>query len=424
MQAKVNRDLDHRELYRLPWTLSDNVIAWLEPTAKCNLACEGCYRANEDSHKPLAQIQQELDVFERARTFDSVSIAGGDPLLHPEIVEIVRMIAARDHKPIINTNGLALTDELLRELKAAGAAGFTFHIDSKQGRPGWKNKTEVQLNELRLSFAERVARAGGLLCSFNSTVYEDTLDQVPELVQFAQDHIDVIHNMVFITLRGALLEGDFEYFRGGEKIDVAPLQYAVDQPRQRIDLTSREVVAKIRERFPDFAPGAYLGGTEKPDSLKWLLAGRIGSPGKIHGYVGPRTIELGQVANHAVFGRYLAYLSPGMLRQGKLMLGLAPFDPGLRSIAANWLRHLARHPLAAKDSLHFQSIMVIQPIDVLPDGRQNMCDGCPDITVHDGQLVWSCRLDECLKYGGFVQTSPRRCAAGERPVPLHRAGVA
>ncbi len=411
--------LDHRKLYRLPWTLSDNVIAWLEPTSKCNPACEGCYRANVDTHKTMEQIDGELDVFERERNFDGVSIAGGDPLLHPEIVEIVRRISQRGHKAILNTNGLALEEGLLRELKKAGLGGLTFHIDSKQGRPGWKRKTEVELNELRLSYAERVASVGGLVCSFNSTVYEDTLDQVPDLVKFAEDHIDVVHNMVFITLRGALLEGDFDYFHGGKKIDAEPLVYSVDKPRQRLDVTSREVVAKIRERFPDFAPAAYLGGTEKADSLKWLLTGRIGRPGRIHGYIGPRTLEFGQAGHHALFGTYLGYLPPAMLRAGKLMFGLAPFDPVVRATAARWLSQLPLRPLDALRPLHFQSIMVIQPIDILPDGRQNMCDGCPDMTVHDGKLVWSCRLDECLQYGSFVQTVPRcQKAPKEELTPL------
>jgi hypothetical protein len=60
--------------------------------------------------------------------------------------------------------------------------------------------------------------------------------------------------------------------------------------------------------------------------------------------------------------------------------------------------------------MHLQSIMVIQPIDVLPDGRQNMCDGCPDMTVWNGRLAWSCRLEECLHFGQFVRTVPRDSA--------------
>ena len=56
---------------------------------------------------------------------------------------------------------------------------------------------------------------------------------------------------------------------------------------------------------------------------------------------------------------------------------------------------------------HLQSVLVIQPIDVLEDGSANMCDGCPDMTVHDGRLVWSCRLEEQRSFGQWVQAVPK-----------------
>ena len=150
-------------LYRLPWNFADNAISWLEPTSKCNLYCDGCYRENRnESHKPLELIQRELDVFERYRKTDGVSIAGGEPLTHPQIIEIVKMVRAKGWKPIINSNGALLTNELLTELKKAGVCGFTFHIDSYQNRPGWKGKNEIELNELRLQLAEMLASQGGI----------------------------------------------------------------------------------------------------------------------------------------------------------------------------------------------------------------------------------------------------------------------
>lgn len=131
-------------LYRLPWTLPDNGISWLEPTARCNLNCYGCYRKNiKDSHKSMEQAKHELDVFQSLRKTDCISIAGGEPLLYPNIVDLVSNIKSRGLKPIINSNGIALTKELLHELKKAGVFGFTFHIDSKQGRgrgPKWEGK--------------------------------------------------------------------------------------------------------------------------------------------------------------------------------------------------------------------------------------------------------------------------------------------
>jgi hypothetical protein len=58
--------------------------------------------------------------------------------------------------------------------------------------------------------------------------------------------------------------------------------------------------------------------------------------------------------------------------------------------------------------LHTQAVMIIQPPDVLPDGRQNMCDGCPDGFYYKGRFIWKCRLDELEKYGDFVITYPKR----------------
>lgn len=399
--------LDHRKLYRLPWTFSDNVIAWLEPTAKCNLACEGCYRENNNQHKTLEEVRSDLEVFRKYRTFDGVSIAGGDPLTHPQVVEIVRMVAEQGWKPVVNTNGLALTKELLKELKAAGLTGFTFHIDSKQGRPGWKGKTEMETCELRLKYAEMVHEAGGLSCAFNATVYEDTLNEVPDLIGWAQKHIDKVNIMVFIAYRDAILDGEFHYYDGGQKVDPRPLVYAEPTRKMRDDISARELVAKVQERFPDFMPAAYLGGTEKPDSFKWLMSGRIGTAEKISGYVGPRMMEAIQTLHHLWTGRYLAYAHPRALQMGRsTMLGASLFDRQARKALGSWFSWVAKNPLRAFQTQYYQSIMFIQPIDILADGRQNMCDGCPDITVHDGELVWSCRLEEQFKYGNFLRTVP------------------
>ena len=414
----MNALIDHRELYRLPWSLPDNAIAWLEPTTKCNLACFGCYRVNDPKgHKPLDQVRSDLDVFERLRTVDGVSIAGGEPLLHPEIVEIVAEVARRGLKPIVNSNGIALTPQLARELKAAGIAGFTFHVDSKQGRPHWKQADEIELCELRQELAEIVAEVGGIGCSFNATVYEDTLQHVPELVEWAHRNIDIVNTIVFIAFRAGVVGDRFDYLVRGEPVDFGAVPYSTDD-RTPHELQSTEIVAEIRKRFPDFAPAAYLNGTERPDTFKWLLTGRLGTTERIYGYVGPRSMELAQSFHHLRTGRYLAYSDPGTLAHGRAMLALAPLDERLRPIASRYLRAVTARPRRLREPLRFQSVMIIQPADVYADGHQNMCDGCPDITVWNGQLVWSCRLEEPERYGDFVQIVPTR----EEPSPVVTGG--
>ncbi len=85
--------IDHLGLYRLPWNYADNGICWLEPTTKCNLRCQGCYRDLENPvHKSLDEIRIELETFKRLRKSDSMSIAGGDPLVYPDIIALVRMV--------------------------------------------------------------------------------------------------------------------------------------------------------------------------------------------------------------------------------------------------------------------------------------------------------------------------------------------
>ena len=404
----MSLSLDHNRYYRLPWNLPDNAISWLEVTKACNLHCEGCYRENHPkSHKPIAEIKRDLAVFRKYRKTDGVSIAGGDPLVHPDIVEIVRLVAQDGLKPILNTNGLALTKELLRELKNAGVAGFTFHIDSKQHRPHWQDKNEIELNALRLSFAEMLAEVGGLSCAFNSTVYGDTLQYVPDIVEWGQAHIDIVHVIVFIAIRAAVLESQFDYYAGAEKVDMSPIVYSTPEEGQRFDISSNDVVEAIRTRYPDFEPSAYLNATEKPDSFKWLLTGRVGTKDAIYGYVGPKFMELAQTLNHLRKGTYLAYPSPRVQKRAKSMLLLAPIDKGLRGILSKYLGAIGRNPVNLFRRLHLQTVTIIQPADILCDGSMSMCDGCPDITVWNDGLVWSCRLEEQMKFGCFVRAVPK-----------------
>lgn len=407
----MKADLRPTDYYRLPWTLNDNILSWLEPTKRCNLYCEGCYSRNDPgSDKTLEQVRADMEAFTRVRKVDGISIAGGDPLVHPRIVDIVRMIT-HDYglKSILNTNGLALTPELCRELKEAGNFGFTFHIDSSQGRPGWKNKNEVELCDLRLHYAKMVAEAGDMSVAFNSTVFPDTLKYTPELMDWAKQHIDLVHSMVFILFR-TLRSDQWDYFVQGQPVNGDELVY-YDQDKNPREIDARELVAAIRTAEPEYEPCAYLGGTKDPNSFKWLLAGRMGSPGKTYGYVGPKYMELVQTVSHALTGKYVAYSAPSLLaRSRSASLPFLPFDKGTRSVMADYVRTWARKPWRAP-RMHFQSIVVIQPIDMMADGESNMCDGCPDMTIHGGELHWSCRLDERVRWGCNLQAAPKKRTA-------------
>ena len=184
--------------------------------------------------------------------------------------------------------------------------------------------------------------------------------------------------------------------------------YTIGDEKRRTDIQAREVVQVIARDEPSYQPAAFLAGTVDPTSFKWLIAMRVGDGERIHGYLGPRLMEAAQVGHHLWSGRYLGYASPWMLGAGRAaMLGTAPFDPSARAAAGAWLRSTLANPRTALRRQHMQSVLIIQPIDLDSDGRDNMCDGCPDMTVHEGKLVWSCRLEEWRRFGQPLRAVPR-----------------
>ena len=65
--------------------------------ASCNIVCDACFATNDPkSEKPLEVVEDELrrDAL-RLRRSDGIFIAGGEPLTHPGVVEIVRMVAGQ-----------------------------------------------------------------------------------------------------------------------------------------------------------------------------------------------------------------------------------------------------------------------------------------------------------------------------------------
>ena len=405
----MSRKLTPRKYFRLPWSLADNGLSWLEVTTKCNLACKGCYRdPKKDGHKTLEQIAKELEVFKAKRKSDCMSIAGGDPLVHPQIVEIVRMIKKGGWKPILNTNGLALTEDLLLDLKDAGVFGFTFHIDTTQDRKDSPYSAEKDHNALREHFARLLAKVGGVTCSFNQTVSGNSLPQIKDVYNWAKQYPHIVHSIVFIIYRAPSMVPDYDFYANGKKIDMGEPYWDTLAWSGNKLLKAQDVVDTVREIDPDFEPCAYLNGTVDSDSMKWLLTLRMANGTKTFGYTSPRFMQIIQNMNHLLRDRWLSYASPLGTSLGKLaLLAFAPFDSIMRKNALRYLLSVVKNPLQLFKRVYIQSFTIIQPVDFMKDGQLNMCDGCPDITVHNGELYWSCRLEEIKEYGAFVTAVPK-----------------
>ena len=163
----------------------------LEVTQRCNLDCTLCYLSDYSesvADPPLEELKQKADRIKALFGVQTnVQITGGEPTLRrrEELVEIVRYVASIGLVPALFTNGIRATRDLLAELRSVGLVDVAFHVDVTQERKGYT--TEVQLNEIRESYLSR-ARGLGLALIFNTTVCDENLHEVPDLVRFFVHH--------------------------------------------------------------------------------------------------------------------------------------------------------------------------------------------------------------------------------------------
>jgi hypothetical protein len=216
------------------------------------------------------------------------------------------------------------------------------------------------------------------------------------------------------------MSANFDFYAFGKKVNLYESYIKTTWGGER-NLKTHDIVAKIREADSQYEPAGYLSGTIEAGDMKWTLATRLANRKKTFGYTSPKFMQLVQVFHHFFFGTWLSYASPSMLRMGKsTLLFLGWFDSALRKALFKFLLT----PTAWFSPVHMQNFAIIQPVDLLPDGRMSMCDSCPDITVHEGQLYWSCRLEEIKKFGTFVTAVPKN---GQKPetekTEAEKAGV-
>ena len=212
---------DKRNLYRFPWSTDDNPTGWLEVTDVCNFNCRGCYRLNLAGNKPLDDIRNEVCFLRRSRNVDAILVSGGKAVLHPQIGEIVALIARSGLKSWLLSNGLQVTKDLLRDLARRGLTGVGFHVDSLQDRPGCEGRNELELCEVRQKYVDMVCEVQGLARpGFGMTVCRENLPQIPDVLRWILDNRGRAGGMAFVTYRAAVKRG-FDYFANGKRVEAA-----------------------------------------------------------------------------------------------------------------------------------------------------------------------------------------------------------
>jgi hypothetical protein len=404
--------IDRRGMYKFPWSKADNPGAWVEVTDDCDLFCPGCYRHRLEGDRPLDEVKRDILTCRSLTNCGRISIAGGEPLLYPHLAEVVEFIARNGMEPVIFTNGEKLDRAMAAALKKAGVHQFFVHVDSGQQRPGWEGKSEAELNELRQRYADMIAELGGVRCGFNMTLTRRTLQDVPAIVEWVTANIDKVQNVSLIALRGLDLSEGKHYAANGRPIDTSHWQSGSADPRE-LTMTSDEIYDVVLARFPSLRASAYLSGTSRPETTKFLIILPLGSPERICGVVGGKAVEVNEVLHHLRTGRYAA--GPADTRVGKKIFALSLVDREVRKALARFAAAAMKNPGRLFEPVYLQCINIQQPNEII-DGEVNLCDGCLNQMVYAGELIPSCKLDEYRLYGGPIyEVGPERQESGPEP---------
>ena len=402
--------IDRSRMYQLPWTPTDNPGARIEVTDESDFTCPGCRREKLTGHVPLAQVEADVLAVRRLTNCDRIAIAGGEPLLYPRILEVVEFIARQGLKPVLLTHGERLTPDLARDFRKAGLVRFEFHVDSAMQRPGWSGKNEAEMNELRQHFADLVWEAGGgggMQCAFTIVVLRSTLPWLSHVLEWCRANLHKVQHVSLVAFRAIPLDAEWEYQVDGRAVDASAFAHgAVEEDRPSV--TSEQMLEELRDHDRGFRPAVFLPGTSAPQTTKFLVALQLGSPTKLYGYLGPRTVEVIEAVHHFWTGRYVDFMKRAHV--GRRVFLMAAVDPVVRRAFRRYAKTALRSPRRALERLWVQSISIQQPGEML-HGKANLCGGCPNMLVWQSGLVPACRLDEYRRFGGPMVAVPRRVGA-------------
>ena len=147
----------------------------LEPLFRCNLACNGCGKI--DYPDPI--LNQRLSVQECLEAVDEcgapiVSIAGGEPLLHKEMPEIVRGIMKRKKFVYLCTNAL-LMEKKMDDYKPSPYFVWSVHLDGDAQMHDHSVSQEGVYDKAVAAIKE--AKRRGFRVNINCTLFNDAIPE-------------------------------------------------------------------------------------------------------------------------------------------------------------------------------------------------------------------------------------------------------
>ena len=217
------------------------IVSW-NTTNACNMHCAHCYRdAGVKASEELSTTEAKtlLDQIAEAG-FKIMIFSGGEPLMRPDILDLVKHASNLKLIPVFGTNGTLITREFARDLKKAGARGMGISLDSLD-----KNKHD-RFRDFPNAWVDAVrgmenCREEGLPFQIHTTIMDWNQNEVESMIDFAVDIGAKAHHFFFLVPTGRAKTIEEESLRAEAYEDVLT----------RIMLKQKEVPIELK---PTCAP--------------------------------------------------------------------------------------------------------------------------------------------------------------------------
>jgi len=376
MKSKI----DYSGVYKLPWNAHDNPGGWIEVTTYCQLKCPGCYRGLAEKnpsmvHEDLNRIKEQIDKLIAKRNIQTLSIAGGEPLMYPKIKEVVSYAASKRLKTKIFTNGCLLDRKTLEEMKKLRVTEFIVHIDTFQ-----KNRPDMvgfsNINELRQNICNLFRSVGGVNLGFIMPVSGDNFLDAQDLIDICKKNSDVVNLLVLSTYKNPLPHNKNSF-----------LSNQLESPELR------HLLGFLTQQFRS-KPCAYLTKviSKKP---AWVFIAPVFQESFVVGYLDSYLYRKFQERYRKKKGKYFLTVNGNQIHIRSLLPFF--FRKSVQKILFNYFFS------GKKKSLRSMIVLVIDGPSITSDGW-DLCDGCPDSMYYNGKLVPSCLLER-VKIGEKIETN-------------------
>ena len=244
------------------------LLVELEPLFQCNLACAGCGKIQQP--EPILRkrmpVEQAIGAIEECGA-PMVSIAGGEPLIHPEIDEITRQLLARKKFVYLCTNALLL-EKKMDLFKPSPYFAWAVHIDGLRERHDDSVCRDGVFDKAVAAIRE--AKRRGFRVTTNTTFFtHDSPNTVRQVLDYLNDELKV-DRMMISPAYAYEKAPDQEHFLGVRQTHELFRQAFADGRRRRWRLNHSPLFLDFLEGKVDFPctawgiPSYSLFGWQRP----------------------------------------------------------------------------------------------------------------------------------------------------------------